>query len=111
MRAVVVENGGAENLHFSDIDVPAPGAGQVAIAVDTAGVNYLDIYQRNGAARAPFVAGVEGVGRVTEAGADDVDTTLVGRRVGWLAGQGSFADHRRRRCREGRRDPGRPQHR
>jgi NADPH2:quinone reductase len=92
MRAVVVKkNGGAENLHLSDIDVPAPGAGQVAIAVDTAGVNYLDIYQRNGAARAPFVAGVEGVGRVTEAGAD-VDTTLVGRRVGWLAGQGSFAD-------------------
>ena len=28
---------------------------------------------------------------MTEAGAD-VDTTLVGRRVGWLAGQGSFAD-------------------
>ena len=82
---------GAENLHFSDIDVPAPGAGQLAIAVDTAGVNYLDIYQRNGAARAPFVAGVEGVGRVTEAGAD-VDTALVGRRVGWLAGQGSFAN-------------------
>src|SRR5438876_9484381 len=91
MRAVVVKkNGGAENLHLSDIDVPAPGAGQVAIAVDTAGVNYLDIYQRNGAARAPFVAGVEGVGRVTEAGGE-VDTTLVGRRVGWVAGEGSCA--------------------
>ena len=111
MRAVVVkENGGAENLHFSDIDVPAPGAGQVAIAVDTAGVNYLDIYQRNGAARAPFVAGVEGVGRVTEAGAGRRHHP--GRASCRLAGRtGQLRRHRRRRCREGRRDPGRPQHR
>lgn len=92
MRAVTVtQNGGAENLRLSDIDAPTPGPGEVAVAVDTAGVNYLDIYQRNGAAQAPFVAGVEGVGRVTAAGSN-VAPSLVGRRVGWLAGQGSFAD-------------------
>ena len=40
---------------------PHPVRARSAIAVDTAGVNYLDIYQRNGAARAPFVAGVKAV--------------------------------------------------
>lgn len=59
MRAVVVHvNGGPENLQLTDIDAPTPGPDQIAVAVTTAGVNYLDIYQRNAAVPAPFVAGV-----------------------------------------------------
>lgn len=92
MRAVVVHvNGGPENLQLTDIDAPTPGPDQIAVAVTTAGVNYLDIYQRNGAVPAPFVAGVEGVGTVTAAG-EGVGQGLVGRRVGWLSGAGSFAE-------------------
>ena len=92
MRAVVVHaNGGPENLQLIDTDAQTPGTDQIAVAVTTAGVNYLDIYQRNGAVPAPFVAGVEGVGTVTAIGAG-VDQGLLGRRVGWLSGAGSFAE-------------------
>ncbi|MEN0137897.1 MAG: quinone oxidoreductase [Rhodococcus sp. (in: high G+C Gram-positive bacteria)] len=92
MKAIVVrENGGPENVTLTEIDTPEPGANQLQVAVETAGVNYLDIYQRNGAAPAPFVAGVEAVGRVTKVGSD-LDSSWIGRRVGWLGGQGSFAE-------------------
>ncbi|SEB62356.1 quinone oxidoreductase family protein [Rhodococcus koreensis] len=92
MKAIVVnENGGSEKVTLSEIDTPEPGAGQLQVAVATAGVNYLDIYQRQGAAPAPFVGGVEGVGRVTKVGSG-VDANLVGRRVGWLGASGSFAE-------------------
>ena len=60
MKAVVVTtNGGPENMQLTDREVPVPGPDQVAVAVITAGVNYLDIYQRNGAVPAPFTAGVD----------------------------------------------------
>ncbi|MGR6520296.1 quinone oxidoreductase family protein (plasmid) [Rhodococcus erythropolis] len=92
MKAVVVNaNGGAEKSELVEIDTPTPGAGQVRVAVEVAGVNYLDIYQRNGAVAAPFNAGVEGVGRI-EAVGEGVDVSVLGRRVGWIGGQGSFAE-------------------
>ncbi|HEY5852749.1 MAG TPA: quinone oxidoreductase [Aldersonia sp.] len=92
MKAVVVnENGGPDKLVLTEIDAPEPAAGQLQIAVQTAGANYLDIYQRNGALPAPFVAGVEGVGRVGKVG-PGVDPEWVGRRVGWPVGQRSFAE-------------------
>ena len=84
MKATVInENGGPEKVTFTEVDTPDPGLGQLQVAVETAGVNYLDIYQRQGAVAAPFVAGVEGAGRVIEVGSD-VDAEWVGRRVGWL---------------------------
>ena len=77
MKAIVVnENGGPEKVTLAEVDAPEPGTGQLQVAVETAGVNYLDIYQRQGAASAPFVSGVEGVGRVTKVGAD-VDANFV----------------------------------
>jgi NADPH:quinone reductase len=92
MKAIVInENGGPEKVTFTEVDTPGPGPGQLQVAVETAGVNYLDIYQRESAVAAPFVAGVEGVGRVTKVGSD-VDADWVGQRVGWLGGLGSFAE-------------------
>ena len=92
MKAIVItENGGSEKVTFTEVDASDPGPGQLRVAVETAGVNYLDIYQREGAVAAPFVAGVEGVGRVTEVGSD-VDADWGGQRVGWLGRLGSFAE-------------------
>src|ERR1700739_4647811 len=92
MKAIVInENGGPEKVTLTEVDTPDPGPGQLQVAVETAGVNYLDIYQREGAIAAPFVAGVEGVGRVTKVGSDG-DADWVGQRVGWLGGLGSFAE-------------------
>ncbi|MGW5150490.1 alcohol dehydrogenase catalytic domain-containing protein [Rhodococcus koreensis] len=92
MKAVVVnENGGPEKVTFTEVDAPEPSANQLQVSVETAGVNYFDIYHRRGALSAPFVGGVEGVGRVTKAGST-LDPRWAGRRVGWLGAQGSFAE-------------------
>lgn len=95
MRATVVHLlGGPEVLTHTDIDRPVPGPGQVLVEVAVSGVNFLDVYQRTGVTplQPPFVAGVEGVGVVTEVGSLVTDLR-VGQRVGWFSGgQGSFAD-------------------
>lgn len=92
MKAVVVRvNGGAESSRVEEVVVPEPGAGEVRVSVRSAGLNYLDIYQRNGAVAAPFRAGVEGVGQIDAVGVG-VDVARIGDRVGWLSGQGSFAE-------------------
>ncbi len=96
MHAIVVNGfGGPEVFTSAEVERPAPGAGQVLVELSVSGINFMDVYQRNGATpvQAPYLAGVEGVGIVVEVGADVKDLE-VGQRVGWLAGgQGSFADY------------------
>lgn len=85
MRAVVVTRfGGPEVLELRDVPEPEPGPGQVLVDVEAIGVNFRDVYERSGAygGEPPFVAGVEGAGRV-------VDT---GERVAWVAAPGSYAE-------------------
>jgi NADPH2:quinone reductase len=95
MNAVVVsEHGGPENFEFRQVERPEPEAGQVLVKLSVAGVNYLDVAQRNGATplQAPFRAGVEGVGVIAARGAE-ASGLAEGQRVGWLAGgQGSFSE-------------------
>lgn len=95
MRAVVVsEYGGHEVLSSAEVERPTPGPTGVLVAVTISGVNFLDVYQRTGVTplRAPFIAGVEGVGVIAEVGSA-VPDLVVGQRVGWLSGgQGTFAD-------------------
>ena len=68
-----------------EIDAPEPGPGEVAIQVGAAGVNFIDIYHRQGVypMPLPFVPGREGAGRVIAIG-PDVDRRR-GRRPGGLA--------------------------
>lgn len=95
MNAVVVsEHGGPETFEFRQVERPRPKAGQILVRLTVAGVNYLDVAQRQGATplRPPFDAGVEGVG-VIEALGEEVTGLAPGQRVGWLAGgQGSFSE-------------------
>jgi NADPH:quinone reductase len=88
---VVPRTGGSEVLTVQDRQVPAPGPGQVRVAVSAAGVNFIDIYQREGVypMTTPFVVGGEGAGTV-EAVGEGVDLT-VGDRVAWAQGPGSAA--------------------
>lgn len=86
MRAVqVTEFGGPEVLALVDLEDPRPGPGEVVVEVAAAGVNYIDLYQREGVYQAPtpFTAGSEGAGRVVEVG-DEVRDVAVGDRVAWL---------------------------
>ena len=92
MRVVVGERlGGPEVLTVTEREAPRPGPGQVVVDVAAAGVNYMDIYQREGVGNyrtePPFVPGAEGAGTVVAVGAD-VKDLAVGDQVAW-AGQGS----------------------
>lgn len=94
MRAVLVQrNGGPDVLLPTEVDPPEPGAGQILVDVAAAGVNFIDIYHREGRypVPTPFVLGLEGAGtvRAVGAGADGVD---VGDRVAWKHGLGSYAE-------------------
>lgn len=88
---VVPRNGGSEVLTVQDREIAAPGAGQVRVTVAAAGINFIDIYQREGVypVSTPFVVGGEGAGTV-EALGDGVELA-VGDRVAWADGPGSAA--------------------
>ena len=49
MKAIrIAQYGGAEVLRFEDVDAPEPGNGQVRVAIEAAGVNFIDTYHRTG---------------------------------------------------------------
>ena len=84
MRAIVIDqNGGPEVLTLQDRPLPAPAAGEVQLRLRYAGLNYIDVYQRQGGRQAqnpPAVLGKEGVGTVTALG-EGVSGLEVGMRV------------------------------
>ena len=54
MKAIrVAKYGGPEELQLQELPPPKPGAGEVLVRVQAAGVNYADIYFRNGAVPRP----------------------------------------------------------
>ena len=96
MRAVVVQAyGGPEVLVVRDRAAPRPGPGDVLVELAAAGVNYMDVYARQGtrpyAGDLPFVPGGEGAGTVVEVGAD-VRDLAVGDRVAWAGVGSSYAE-------------------
>ncbi|WP_432574183.1 quinone oxidoreductase family protein [Kineococcus sp. SYSU DK005] len=94
MRAVqITATGGPEVLTVADLPEPEPGPGQVLVAVEAAGVNYVDTYRRSGAypLDLPAVLGGEGAGRVVRAG-EGVRGVEPGLLVAWKEGPGSYAE-------------------
>jgi NADPH:quinone reductase len=86
--------GGPEVLSLAERPALQPGPGQIVAEVVAAGVNYMDIYQREGVGGyrppLPFVTGGEGAGTVVAVG-EGVTTPAVGDRVAWV-GPGSYAE-------------------
>ncbi|KAK4163091.1 hypothetical protein QBC43DRAFT_320503 [Cladorrhinum sp. PSN259] len=92
-RAIVVEKtGGPEVLEYrTDHPVAQPGAGQVLVKNEIAGINYIDTYFRTGLypSGKPEVLGREAVGTIVALGADTEKFNFaVGDRVIWLANHG-----------------------
>jgi NADPH2:quinone reductase len=85
MRAVVFERtGGPEVLRHTDAPDPDPRAGEVLVAVAAAGVNYMDVYEREGGgygSAPPAIPGAEGAGTIVG----------TGERVAWMNVPGSYA--------------------
>ncbi|MEO0818422.1 MAG: quinone oxidoreductase [Pseudomonadota bacterium] len=87
------ETGGPDVLSYEPLDLAAPGPGEVRIAVQASGINFIDTYHRTGLypVKLPFIPGVEAVG-VVEALGEGVDDVSLGDRVGYL-GAGGYATH------------------
>lgn len=94
MHAIVVsQSGGPEVLTPTEVDVPVVGAGELLIDVVAAGVNFIDIYQREGLypMPLPYTPGLEGAGIVRSIG-PGVSAFGVGDRVAWAGQLGSYAE-------------------
>lgn len=89
--------GGAEVIRRIEIGEITPAAGEVVIAHEAIGVNFIDIYIRTGAYPWPvdkdLVLGSEGAGTVTAIG-EGVTHLAVGDRVGYTLPNGAYATHR-----------------
>ena len=101
MKAISITRfGGPEELRLVDAAMPAPAAGEVVVKVARAGVNFIDVYMRNGSyARShtyktplPMVIGMEGAGTVAAVGAD-VKDFAVGDTVAYCLARGSYAEY------------------
>ena len=89
--------GGPEALVYEDIQVGAPGPGQIRIKQHASGINFIDTYFRMGMYPSPvgmpFVAGNEGAGEVTAVGSGVTDIK-VGDRVAYVVPLGAYAAER-----------------
>ena len=94
MKAIVVRaTGSPDVLEHTDVETPEPGAGDLLVQVEAAGVNFIDTYHRSGlySLPLPFTPGLEGAGTVVSIG-DDVRSFTEGDRVGWTQTIGSYAE-------------------
>lgn len=86
MLAIVFDrNGGPEVLEARQVPDPEPGEGEVLVDVEAVGINFRDVYEREGrgyGSTPPAVVGVEGAGRIAD----------TGERVAWSHVAHSYAE-------------------
>lgn len=95
MKAIQVKQpGGPEAMEPVELPVPEPKANEAVVKVAAAGVNFIDVYHREGRYKVPlpFVPGQEGAGVVTALGAD-VKSVKKGDRVAWTGLLGGYAEY------------------
>jgi NADPH2:quinone reductase len=93
----VHKHGGPEVLTYEQIEIGAPGQGQVKVKQHASGVNYIDTYFRMGMYPSPvglpFVSGNEAAGEVTAVGSG-VTELKVGDRVAYVHAMGGYAEEK-----------------
>src|SRR5713226_6883569 len=95
MKAIQVSRvGGPEALTLIDLPIPEPKPNEAVVQIKAAGVNFIDVYFREGRypATLPFVVGMEAAGVVTTAGSDVVNVKP-GERVAYTGILGSYAEY------------------
>ena len=93
---ILYDHGGPEVMKWEKIKTKNPNRGEVLIRQNYVGLNYIDVYQRNGnyPLNLPSSIGMEGVGVVSEIG-EDVKNIKIGDRVGYVMGPpGAYAESR-----------------
>ncbi|HUO53060.1 MAG TPA: quinone oxidoreductase [Gemmatimonadaceae bacterium] len=85
--------GSADALQWVEADRPVPKADEALIRLEAIGVNFIDVYFREGRYKAPlpFIPGQEGAGTVLEIGAAVTDVR-VGHRVAYTGTLGAYAE-------------------
>jgi NADPH2:quinone reductase len=94
MQAIrLSETGGPDVLVLAEVDDPRPGAGEVLVRVEAAGLNFIDVYHRTGQypLDLPTGIGLEGAGTVQDVG-EGVTDFATGDRVAWSGTRGSYAE-------------------
>ena len=89
-------HGGADVLRWEQLEPDVPGPGEVLLRQNACGLNFIDVYQRDGlypAGDLPAVLGMEAAG-VVEALGEGVNSLAVGDRVAYPMCQGAYAEAR-----------------
>ena len=95
MLAIQVSQvGGPEVLKLVELPLPTPQPGEAIVQIKAAGVNFIDVYFREGRypAPLPFVNGQEAAGIVTSVGGE-VSNIKPGDRVAYTGVRGSYAEY------------------
>jgi NADPH2:quinone reductase len=94
MKAIQVQKtGGPEVLTLVDLPISKPKANEAVVKIASIGVNFIDVYFREGRypSPLPFVDGQEAAGTVTEVGSD-VKSVKAGDRVAYTGVIGSYSE-------------------
>ncbi len=95
MKAIqITQTGGPEVLTLADLPIPTPKSGEVLVKVRASGVNFIDIYYREGRYKAqlPFIDGQEAAGTVKAIG-EGVTGFNVGDAVAWCNVLGTYTEY------------------
>lgn len=95
MKAIQVKKaGGPEVMELVDLPIPKPKTNEAVVKLAASGVNFIDVYQREGRYKVPlpFILGQEGAGVVEAVGAG-VATVKESDRVAWAGPMGSYAEY------------------
>jgi NADPH:quinone reductase len=95
MQAIQVSQvGGPEVLTAAELPVPSPKPNEALVRIEAAGINFIDVYFREGRYQTPlpFVSGQEAAGVVTEVGSE-VTTLQPDDRVAYTSVLGSYAEY------------------
>lgn len=92
----LTEFGAPEVMRLANLDLPAPGPGEVQLRQTAMGFNYIDIYQRSGKYPLPTPTGLghEAAGVVESLGQGVTDLRVGDHVVYMNAGLGAYADRR-----------------
>ena len=94
-QAFIEQTGGPEVIQWREVDLPAPGPGEVLLRHEAVGLNFIDTYFRTGLypARLPTGLGMEAAGVVEDVG-DGVSQFAAGQRVAYFAAPGAYSTAR-----------------
>jgi NADPH2:quinone reductase len=95
MKAVVADPvGGPENVKYVDLPLPEPGDGEAVVKLESIGINFIDIYFRQGLYKAPekpVRLGSEGAGIISSV--RNGSKFRPGQRVAYAMARGSYAEY------------------